>query len=248
MKVYIVGAGPGDPELITVKAVRVLSVAEVIIYDRLIDRRILKYAPSDCQFIYAGKESGKHYLSQEEINELMYKKASEGYKVVRLKGGDPLLFGRGGEEILYLINKGVEVEIIPGVSSINGVSASAYIPLTHRGLSSSLVIISGHPPIKNRENINWKAVACIDTVVILMGVKRRQYIARKLIEAGKDPYEPVAFIEKGTTEEERIILTNLKEVAETPPEVNPPALFVVGKVVNIRKEVINALLSRVHEY
>ncbi len=248
MKVYLVGAGPGDPELITVKAVKVLSVAQVIIYDRLIDREILKYAPPDCQFIYAGKESGKHYLSQEEINKLMYKKAVKGYRVVRLKGGDPLLFGRGGEEILYLVRRGIEVEVIPGISSINGVSASAYIPLTHRELSSSLTVISGHPPIKSKENINWRAVAGIDTIVILMGVKRRQYIAKKLIEAGKDPHEPVAFVERGTTSEEKITISNLKEVAENSPDIKPPALYIIGKVVNIRKEVINAFISCIYKY
>jgi len=245
MKVYIVGAGPGDPELITLKGLKVISVAEVIIYDRLIDRQILKYAPPECQFIYAGKEKGKHHLSQEEINKLMYTKAKAGYKVVRLKGGDPLLFGRGGEEILYLVKRGVDIEIIPGVSSVNGVSASAFIPLTHRDLSSSVAIISGHPPIKREERIDWEAVARMDTVVILMGAGRRQYIARKLIEAGKDPAEPVAFIEKGTTDSERTIVTSLGEVAQNPPDVNPPALFVVGKVVRIREEVLNALLSHV---
>ncbi len=245
MKVYIVGAGPGDPELITLKALKVLSVAEVIIYDRLIDREILKYAPPSCQLIYAGKERGKHHLSQEEINRLMYAKAKAGYRVVRLKGGDPLLFGRGGEEILYLVKRGIEVEVIPGVSSINGVSASAFIPLTHRDMSSSVVIISGHPPIKREEKIDWKSVAKIDTVVILMGAGRRQYIAKKLIEAGKDPSEPVAFIERGTTDSEKITITTLQEVAENPPHIEPPALFVVGKVVRIREEVLNALLSHV---
>ncbi|WP_461831763.1 uroporphyrinogen-III C-methyltransferase, partial [Aquifex sp.] len=152
--------------------------------------------------------------------------------VVRLKGGDPFIFGRGGEEALFLERNGIPYELIPGVSSFYAVPEYGGIPLTFRGVSSSFAVVTGHETVGKRKYINWKSFKDIDTLVILMGVKNRKRIAKELIDAGRNPEEPVAFIEKGTTEEQRIILTTLKEVSEQPPEVNPPAVMVVGKVVN----------------
>ncbi len=234
-KVFLVGAGPGDPELLTIKAYKVIKEADVILYDALVNREILELARKDCLKVYVGKRDGKHLLPQEEINELLYRFSRVYEKVVRLKGGDPFIFGRGGEELVFLINRGVEVEVIPGVSSAVAGPSSSYIPLTFRGISSSFAVITGHP---NR-NINWKAFKDIDTLVILMGVKRRKEIAGELIDAGRNPEEPVAFIENATLKEQREVFTTLRELSENPPHVNPPAVMVVGNVVNIGKIINN---------
>lgn len=228
-KVCLVGAGPGDPELLTLKAYRILKEADVVLYDALINREILNFTRGDCLRIYVGKRDGKHSLPQEEINELLHRFARSYRIVVRLKGGDPFVFGRGGEELLYLLQKGIEVEVVPGVTSAVAAPSSAFIPVTHRGIASSFAVITGHA---NRD-IDWRAFARIDTLVVLMGVKNRQRIATELINAGRDPNEPVAFIEKATTSEQREVFTTLKELAQNPPEVNPPAVMVVGEVVRI---------------
>ncbi|RUM28647.1 MAG: uroporphyrinogen-III C-methyltransferase [Aquifex sp.] len=230
-KVYLVGAGPGDPELLTLKAYRLIKEADVILFDALVNKEILKFAKQDCIKIYVGKRESRHTISQEEINELLYRFSKVYEKVVRLKGGDPFVFGRGGEEVLFLREKGIEVEVIPGVTSFLGASASAEIPLTIRGISSSFAVISGHP---NRK-IDWNVYSKIDTLIVLMGVKRRREIAKKLIEAGRKESEPVAFIENATTTQEKIIFTTLKELASNPPEVNPPAVMVIGDVVRTSK-------------
>ncbi len=236
-RVYIVGAGPGDPELLTLKALRVISEADVIFYDRLISKDILNFARSDAILLYVGKEDGKHTLPQEEINELLYRFSAVYERVVRLKGGDPMVFGRGGEELLFLAERGVEVEVVPGVSSIYAVPASAFIPVTHRDYSSSFAVITGHDAVGKRRKINWRSFGGIETLIILMGVKNRQRIARELISAGRSPDEPVAFIEKGTTPEQRTVITTLGEVADKPPYVEPPAVMVVGSVVGIGERV-----------
>jgi len=235
-KVYLVGAGPGDPELLTLKALRLIKSADVILYDRLINQEILLFAKPDCELVYVGKEDGKHTIEQEKINELLLKYAHTREVVVRLKGGDPFIFGRGGEEALFLVEHGIEFEVVPGVSSFYSVPAYAGIPITFRGISSSFAVITGHEdPRKERSSIDWESLKGINTLIILMGVSRRKEIARRLIEIGRDPKEPVAFIENGTTERQRVILTDLYELSTNPPEVSPPAIMVVGSVVRLRE-------------
>jgi len=239
-KVYIVGAGPGDPELLTLKALRLIKSAEVILYDRLINQEILLFAKPDCELVYVGKEDGKHTIEQEKINELLLRYAHTREVVVRLKGGDPFIFGRGGEEALFLAEHSIEFEIVPGVSSFYSVPAYAGIPITFRGISSSFAVITGHEdPRKERSSIDWESLKGINTLIVLMGVSRRKEIARRLIEIGRDPKEPVAFIENGTTERQRVILTDLYELSTNPPEVSPPAIMVVGSVVRLREKLVS---------
>jgi len=239
-KVYIVGAGPGDPELLTLKALRLIKSADVILYDRLINQEILLFAKPDCELVYVGKEDGKHTIEQEKINELLLKYAHTREVVVRLKGGDPFIFGRGGEEALFLAEHGIEFEVVPGVSSFYSVPAYAGIPITFRGISSSFAVITGHEdPRKERSSIDWESLKGINTLIVLMGVSRRKEIARRLIEIGRDPKEPVAFIENGTTERQRVILTDLYELSTNPPEVSPPAIMVVGSVVRLREKLVS---------
>ena len=245
-KVYLVGAGPGDPELLTLKAVKVISEADVILYDRLVSEEVLNYAKPDCKLVYVGKEDGKHTLPQEEINKLLVYYANVYEKVIRLKGGDPFVFGRGGEEALYLKEHGVPYEIVPGVSSIYAVPAYAGIPLTFRGVASSFAVVTGHECTGKEKRIDWRSFKGIDTLVVLMGVRNRQRIARELLEAGRSPEEPVAFVERGTTSEQRVVLSTLKEVASSPPEVKPPAVMVVGEVVRLSVD-IGELLENLKE-
>ena len=254
-KVYIVGAGPGDPELLTLKAYRLLKEADVILYDRLVNEEILSLRKKDCKLVYVGKEDGKHTIPQEEINKLLLLYAKAYRVVVRLKGGDPFIFGRGGEEASFLEKMGVPYELVPGVSSFYAVPEYAGIPLTYRGVSSSFAVVTGHETVGKQKFVDWKAFKDVDTLVILMGVKNRQKIAKALIEAGRNPFEPVAFIEKGTTENQRVVISTLREVAQNPPEVYPPAVMVVGEVVRfherlkkfnetfIGKEVLNGALK-----
>jgi len=229
-KVYLVGAGPGDPELLTIKAVKVISRADVILYDRLISEEVLSFARPTCKLIYVGKEAGRHTLPQQEINRLLLFYARSHSTVVRLKGGDPTVFGRGGEELLFLARHGIPCEVVPGVSSAYSVPAYAGIPLTVRGVSSSFAVVTGHPAAGEVRN-----VAGADTVVVLMGVKRRSEIARELMGAGRGADEPVAFVERGTTKDQRVVISTLGEVAEDPPDVSPPAVMVVGWVVELAK-------------
>ncbi len=238
-KVYLVGGGPGDPELLTLKAYKLLQTADVILYDALVNADILNLSKPDCLKIYVGKREGRHALPQEEINHLLYKFASVYDKIVRLKGGDPFVFGRGGEELAFLTERGVEVEVVPGISSALAAPASAFIPITHREVASSFVVITGH---SNRQ-INWADFAKVDTIVVLMGVKNRQKIAQELIGAGRDPSEPVAFIERATTPEQREVFTTLRELSQNPPDVNTPAVMVIGNVVKLGKLPLSQLLN-----
>ncbi len=233
-KVYIVGGGPGDPELLTLKAYRVLREADVVLYDALVSKEILEFTKPSCVKIYVGKRDGRHSLPQEEINELLFRFSKVYDTVVRLKGGDPSVFGRGGEELIYLSERGVEVEVVPGVTSAIAGPFSAFIPVTYRGVSSSFAVVTGHP----KRDVDWSAFSEVDTLVVLMGVKNRRKIAGELIRAGRDPEEPVAFIERATTQEQREVFTTLRELSENPPEVEPPAVMVVGRVVEIGKKVL----------
>jgi uroporphyrin-III C-methyltransferase len=231
-KLYLVGAGPGDPELLTLKAVRALAEADVVLYDRLVARETLKFARADAELIYVGKHHGEQEQTQKQIFDLIRSHALAGRTVARLKGGDPIVFGRGAEEWARALEHGIEVELIPGVTSAIAVPALAGIPLTFRRVSQSFAVITGHC----HEGIaqEWARYARIDTLVILMGVKNRAFIASSLIAAGRDEMEPVAFVERGTTAREHIVRSTLGEVAEGGPDVHNPAVFVIGQVVELR--------------
>lgn len=235
-KVFLVGAGPGDQALLTVRAVEVLRTADVVIYDRLVNTAILELAPKTAEKIYAGKHAGKHELPQEKINELLVKKALDGKKVVRLKGGDPFLFGRGGEEAEALAEKHIDFEVVPGVTSAIAAPAYAGIPLTHRDYASSVAIVTGHRAKNNGKIIKWSELAsAVDTIVILMGVERLESTAAKLMEGGLDPDTPVALIELGTSKKQRSLIGKLGTIAKEAKErgVKAPAVIVIGKVATL---------------
>jgi len=236
-KVYIIGAGPGDAGLITIKAVDCLWLADVVIYDNLVNEDLLKYAPDKARFIYAGKKGGDHTLSQDAINDLLVQEAQAGNIVARLKGGDPFIFGRGGEEAEVLVAHGVPFEVIPGVTSTIAVPAYAGIPLTHRGLTSTVAFVTGHEdPTKDKSDIDWKALAGIGTLVFLMGVKNIAQIVEALTAHGKSSSTPAALIRRGTTPQQEVITGTLDSIVELAQarKFSPPAILVVGKVVDLR--------------
>ncbi|HEY1269122.1 MAG TPA: uroporphyrinogen-III C-methyltransferase [Candidatus Binatia bacterium] len=236
-KVYLVGAGPGDPGLLTVRGIELLRAAEVVVYDRLVNPALLEEAPANAQRIFAGKAAGYHSLPQEEINAILIEHARAGRSVVRLKGGDPFVFGRGGEEAEALAAAGVAFEIVPGVSSAIAVPAYAGIPLTHRRLSSSFAVITGHEACKAGAKIDWSRLASgIDTLVVLMGLKNLPRIAAELIAHGRDRQTPAAVISSGTTVKQRIVTGTLGDIAEKSAAVEPPAVIVIGEVVALGAE------------
>jgi uroporphyrinogen III methyltransferase/synthase len=236
-KVYIIGAGPGDAGLITLKAVEALCAADVVIYDNLVNEELLKFAPPQARFIYAGKKGGDHTLSQEQINELLLKEAQAGNTVARLKGGDPFIFGRGGEEAQKLAENNIAFEIIPGVTSAIAVPAYAGIPLTQRGFTSTVAFVTGHEdPTKEKSDIDWPALAKIGTLVFLMGVKNLAQITKELIKNGKAPETPVALIRNGSLPTQQVLvgmLSNIVVLAHA-NDFRPPAILVVGDVVDLR--------------
>ena len=233
-KVYLVGAGPGDPDLLTVKALRVLHTADVVLYDRLVSPGVLSVANPDAELIYVGKHEGEQESAQQRIFDLMLERAHQGKTVARLKGGDPCVFGRAGEEWLSLVRQGIEVEIVPGVSSALAAPALAGVPLTYRGLSRGFAVVTGHCAGSN--GIDWSDYARVDTLVILMGVKERVNIARALIRAGRRADEPAVFIERSSTPDERVVDATLGSVAADVVEVEAPAVFVIGAVAALRGE------------
>ncbi len=237
-KVYLVGAGPGDPGLLTLKAARVLSEADAVVYDHLVDEEILSHVRPRARRMYAGKEGGRHTLSQDEINRLIVETARDGETVVRLKGGDPFIFGRGGEEALELARAGIPFEVVPGVSSASAVPAYAGIPVTHRGVSSMVVFVTGHEdPTKDTESIDWEYLARFDgTIVILMGVRRIGDNAQALISGGKPPLTPCVVISWGTTPAQRGVSATLGEIAKEVErnKIGAPAVMVVGEVVSLK--------------
>jgi uroporphyrinogen III methyltransferase/synthase len=237
-KVYLVGAGPGDPGLITLKGLKVIEKADVIVFDQLANSELMKSARPECEFINVGKTAGNHPVPQKEINQILVEKALTHSVVVRLKGGDPFVFGRGGEEGEYLHEKGILFEIIPGISSSIAVPAYAGIPVTHRCIASSFTVITGHEdPDKEDSSIDWQKIAHgAETLVILMGVANLPQIVEHLMKAGLNPDKPVAIIEKGTTPSQRTINGTLSTILELSREyaVIPPAIIVVGDVVNQR--------------
>ena len=239
-KVYLVGAGPGDPGLLTLKAKACLSRADVIIYDNLANRIFLKYADSDAELIYVGKKGGHHTMRQKDINSLIVDRARNGHFVVRLKGGDPFIFGRGGEEALELIEAGIDFEIVPGITSAIAVPAYAGIPLTHRNYTSTVAFITGHEdPQKEKSDIAWDKLATgAGTLVFLMGVANLPRIVEKLMEHGRAPDTPVAVIRSGTVPEQKTIKGTLKDIVRLSREsgMSPPAIIVVGDVIHLREK------------
>ncbi|MDT7907259.1 MAG: uroporphyrinogen-III C-methyltransferase [Candidatus Calescibacterium sp.] len=235
-KVYIIGAGPGDPDLATIKCVEILKKADVVIYDHLIPQELLMYAEK-AEKIYVGKEAGKHTLSQEKINELLVEKAKEGKNVVRLKGGDPFIFGRGGEECEYLWKNNIDFEVVPGVSSFYSVPAYAGIPITHRDFVSSFAVATGSEA-EGRERLDFSALSKCGTLIFLMTVKPLEKIVKKLLE-NLPPSTPCAVIENGTTPLQRTVISTLDKIVEKAKDekINPPAIFLVGEVVKLREKI-----------
>ncbi len=237
--VFLVGAGPGDPGLITLRGVDCLREADVVIYDRLAHPSLLEYAPADAERIDAGKRAGRHTLRQATIERLMIARAKEGKRIVRLKGGDPMLFGRGGEEAQALAAARIPFEIVPGVSSLTAVPAYAGIPLTHRDYASSVAVVTGHEdPRKPSSHLAWPHLATgVDTLVCLMGVRQLPEMARQLLKNGRSPSSPCAVIEWGTLPRQRTITGTLATVARQArvARLHPPAIFLVGNVVRLRR-------------
>ncbi len=235
--VYIVGAGPGDPELLTIKALRALERADVVLYDRLVGAGILELIPGTAERVYVGKGHGDQDLLQPEIMLQLEEHARLGRNVVRLKGGDPFVFGRGAEEWAYLRARGVPVEVVPGISSSLAVPALAGIPLTYRAVARAFAVVTGHRAIDPETGLpaDWRDYVRVDTLVILMGVGERVGIATELIEAGRKASQACAFIERGSTPQERVLISSLQDVSDGLTEVSAPAVWVIGDVVNLRK-------------
>ena len=239
-KVFLVGAGPGDPRLLTVGAMNCLREADVVVYDHLADESILAHVPPAAERIYVGKQSCKHTMRQEDINVLLADKAQEGKTVVRLKGGDPFVFGRGGEEALVLLERGIPFEVLPGVTSAISVPAYAGIPVTHRGVAVSFAVITGHEdPTKSESHIRWKHLATgVDTLIFLMGVANLPVITKNLIDNGRPADTPAAIIRWGTRADQETYVTTVGEAAAMVARdgVRPPAIFIVGDVVKLREQ------------
>lgn len=239
-KVYLVGAGPGDPKLITLKGLEAIKKADVLVYDRLAHPSLLNHAKADVEKIYVGKLPDKHTLQQEEINQLLVDKALEGKTVTRLKGGDPTVFGRVGEEALLLKENNILFEIVPGITSSIAVPAYAGIPVTHRDFTSSFAIVTGHEdPTKNESNINWEKLStATGTIIFLMGVANLQLIKDKLIANGRDENTPVALIRWGTRVEQQTVTGTLKDIVQRVEEagLTSPAIIIIGEVVTLRDQ------------
>ncbi|GGI42527.1 uroporphyrinogen-III C-methyltransferase [Mammaliicoccus stepanovicii] len=237
-KVFLVGAGPGDPDLITVKAIKAIKQSNVILYDRLVNKSLLEYASEGTRFIYCGKSPNQHSLTQDEINHLLVKLGLEGHTITRLKGGDPFIFGRGGEEAEELRNYGVQFEIVPGITA--GVAAPAYagIPVTHRDYSSSVAFVTGVMKDSVDEDEYWKHLALgPETLCIYMGVKKLPEIQRLLTKHGRPTDTPVALIHSGTTNEQDTVTGTLNNIIEKSAHIKNPAMIVIGEVVKLREKI-----------
>lgn len=233
--VHIVGAGPGDPGLITVQGLRRLRAAEVVVYDRLVNPVLLEEAPPAAERILVGKQAGGRFASQEEINRLLIERAGSGRTVVRLKGGDPFVFSRGGEEAEALHAAGIRYEIVPGVTSAVAAPAYAGIPVTHRRHASAFAVVTGHEA-QGTSDLDWEALARMPTLVVLMGLRRLPEIVARLLACGMSPSVPAAVVAAGTTPDQRTVVGSLATIAERVQEaaVEPPATLIVGEVVRLR--------------
>ena len=237
-KVYLVGAGPGDAGLITLKGLKSIQKADVIVYDRLVSRRLLSHAGGECEMIYAGKAPGRHVLNQEEINQTLVEHANKGLVVTRLKGGDPFIFGRGGEEAEALFAAGIPFEIVPGVTASIAVPAYAGIPLTHRKKNSSLTIVTGNEdPLKECSKIPWAQLPEMRTLVFMMGLRNLPKITARLVAEGMNPETPVAVVQWGTTPEQKTVQGTISTIAEIVAQehIKHPSVIVVGETVDLRQ-------------
>ena len=234
--VYLVGAGPGDPELLTLRAARLLLEADVLVYDNLVSREVLACVPEATERIYVGKKAANHALSQEGINALLVELARKGRKVVRLKGGDPFIFGRGGEEVEELVAAGVPFEVIPGITAASGIGAYAGIPLTHRDFAQSCIFVTGH--LKDGTvDLDWDMLARRrQTLVFYMGITQLAQICAQLVAHGLAPATPAAVVRRGTTREQRVVCSDLAGLpaAVKAAGITPPALTIVGEVVSLQ--------------
>ncbi|MGF1642364.1 MAG: uroporphyrinogen-III C-methyltransferase [Thiotrichales bacterium] len=234
-KVTLIGAGPGDPELLTLKAVRRLETANAVVYDRLVSAEILDFLPAGCVRVYAGKARGNHHLTQPEINQLLFRLTRQHAHVVRLKGGDPFLFGRGGEEMLYLQQRGIEVEVVPGITTAAATAGFGF-PLTHRGLANSVTFVTGNAHDDNLPDFDWHALANESTtVVVYMGLRNLTRIATRLRASGRRDDTPVALLQNVSTPRQRLHLTTLARLEHDPhvASFEAPTLIVIGRVVEL---------------
>jgi uroporphyrin-III C-methyltransferase len=231
--VYLVGAGPGDPDLITVRGLDLLGVADVVVYDRLIHPALLERSHPAAERIYVGKESGDHTCSQEEINHILIDQARLGRSVVRLKGGDPFVYGRGGEECLALAAAGIPFHVVPGITSSISAPSAAGIPVTHRGVSSSFTVVTGHS-CRRGEDPDWTALARAGTLIVLMGLRRLPAITEQLIASGMDPSTPAAVVASATTRDQTTVVGDLRTIGIRSRRLDPPATVIIGEVVSLR--------------
>jgi len=228
--VYLVGAGPGDPELITVRGQRLLQSADVVVYDRLVHADLVRESHPGAERYFVGKAPGEHKVFQAEINALLVTKARGGNDIVRLKGGDPFVFGRGGEEAWHLRQANVAFEVVPGISSAMGVPAYAGIPVTQRGQSRAFTVVTGHTCTMDDTALDWDHLTSVDTLVILMGLRSLPQIAEALVEHGRDAETPVAVIESGATANQTVVQGTLETIEDHLDPLDPPATIVVGEV------------------
>lgn len=239
-KVYLVGAGPGDPGLLTIKAAELLKAADCVVYDYLVNPEILEYAAPQSEKIYVGKIGCGDSWKQSDINQLLIEKANKYRLIVRLKGGDPFVFGRGGEEALALVEAGIEWEVVPGVTAGSSVAAYAGIPVTHRGLSSSVAFVTGHEMADNApSNLRWEHLAKgVDTLVVFMGVAKLRDISTQLIQHGRRATTPVAIVRWGTYNEQEVLVSDLEHISGIAEraQIKAPALIIVGEVVRLHEQ------------
>jgi uroporphyrin-III C-methyltransferase len=241
-KVFLVGAGPGDPKLLTVKATELIKQADVLIYDRLgVSEEVLSMAPASAEKFFVGKRTGLHEVPQDKITEIIIEKAktTPGGKIIRLKGGDPFIFGRGGEEAEALVAEGIEFEIVPGISSSVSAPMYAGIPLTHRDYAASVAIITGHRAGDAEKPVDWVKIAnAVDTMVILMGVESLEGIVGKLLAGGISPNKPVAMVESGTLPQQRTLITTLGTVIKEAEakQIKPPSVILIGEVATLGRK------------
>lgn len=240
-KVFICGAGPGDPDLLTLKSMKLLKTCKVVLYDRLVGNNIVKLIPDTSKKIYVGREEGDPSFHQDNTNKIMEKYAKKGEKVLRLKGGDPFIFGRGGEEAEFLREHNIQYEIVPGVTSPIASAIYAGIPLTHRQFSSSIAIVTGHEATeKGQTSVHWEKLPdAVDTIIIMMGIGQLRRISTRLIRAGMNKDTDVAIIENGATSKQRVVTGTLENIIDLSKkaEIKPPAIIIIGRVASLREKI-----------